>query len=956
MILPKAPIRDIDLDEFARQLREFESLRAKSSTLGASEHPQTKNARAIGGKNPKSSRENLRDQPAPASSVHPRRKSMRGSARKADIDDVERQLREVASSALRRSPPPSKEGDLLVARNKQPGGTLGRRVDADAEAAAAGANSRLGVMHMASWRPVILQTYSERSVVSRCARSLALPLLLLSLGAGTLVALSPEGALTNIDRSLEDAQAKQAGRDDQKPSQVPVATATSIDQPSRSIMPAEPSAHAMASSVDTPGGGAGVTQPPASPGAPSSAPVSPGETSTLKAHDAAEMVPVRVADDNQGQSPSALDPTSRSTIRQLLDADAPPAAAPSAQVEIAEATGSPNAVIAPPSGALRGGVASEARSPVTGGLPTPQASISLPTVTPSTPDAAASPALVVDTHDSNPGSSGDALSESRASVLAALATPEAPTSLPAVIPSPTPDEAASPSLVAKPIEPKSDSNNGPVTEAPASVAAGLPTPQASVSLPTVTPSPTPLEAASPSLATESQDSNPGSSVDAVSAAPASVLAALATPEAPTFPPTVTPSSTPGEAASPSLAAKSIEPKSGSNSDAGSGAPASVAVGLTTAQASISLPTVTPSPRLDDAASTEVEIVASIPLLAATSLPTPAEASSSGTLDRVASRPGSTDEANSQVSSSDMADLATLQGSTSPPPVAGSPAPDRVASSKVENIAGDESIDSRPRSDGETVVDATAPLATQEAPASPPPVAASPPNAFAQVTPGTPIERAKPPVAHLIVAQRESGAAGAALPLPVSLDSVPADAMIVIHGLAAGSTLTEGRALENGGWQLTAGELHDALLRPPQGFAGAMELGLELRLPNGGVADRKTLHLEWTASAGPQATRPAFVVRQLDADEVEALLKRGEGFIASGDLASARLVLQRAAEAGEAQAALSLAGTFDPIVLDRLGLQGQKADIEKARIWYQRAQELGSAAAPRRLQLLAGYDQ
>jgi TPR repeat protein len=181
-------------------------------------------------------------------------------------------------------------------------------------------------------------------------------------------------------------------------------------------------------------------------------------------------------------------------------------------------------------------------------------------------------------------------------------------------------------------------------------------------------------------------------------------------------------------------------------------------------------------------------------------------------------------------------------------------------------------------------------------------------------------------------------------------------MIVIHGLAAGSTLTEGRALETGSWQLTARELHDAVLRPPQGFAGAMELGLELRLPNDNVADRKTLHLEWTASAGSQATRPAFVIRQLGSDEVAALLKRGEGFIASGDLASARLVLQRAAEAGEAQAALSLAGTFDPIVLDKLGLQGQKADIEKARIWYQRAQELGSAAAPRRLQLLAGYDQ
>ncbi|MGC1576918.1 MAG: hypothetical protein WA813_12495, partial [Beijerinckiaceae bacterium] len=61
MILPKTPVGDIDLDEFARQLREFESLRAKSSTLGASEYPQTENARTIAGKNRKSIRENPRE-------------------------------------------------------------------------------------------------------------------------------------------------------------------------------------------------------------------------------------------------------------------------------------------------------------------------------------------------------------------------------------------------------------------------------------------------------------------------------------------------------------------------------------------------------------------------------------------------------------------------------------------------------------------------------------------------------------------------------------------------------------------------------------------------------------------------------------------------------------------------------------------------------------------------------
>ena len=226
----------------------------------------------------------------------------------------------------------------------------------------------------------------------------------------------------------------------------------------------------------------------------------------------------------------------------------------------------------------------------------------------------------------------------------------------------------------------------------------------------------------------------------------------------------------------------------------------------------------------------------------------------------------------------------------------------------------------------------------------------------QATPLAPSEQAKPPAAQLIVGQGSSGGAGEALPLSVSLSDGPADAIIVINGLAAGSTLNVGRALGTGGWQLMAAELRDVVVRAPQDFAGAMEVGLELRLANDSVADRKTLHLEWAPPPVAQATIPAVVVRHLDSDEIAALLKRGENFIASGDLASARLVLQRAAEAGEARAALSLAGTYDPIALEKLGFQGPKPDIEKARTWYQRAQELGSTAASGRLQLLAGHEQ
>jgi hypothetical protein len=102
----------------------------------------------------------------------------------------------------------------------------------------------------------------------------------------------------------------------------------------------------------------------------------------------------------------------------------------------------------------------------------------------------------------------------------------------------------------------------------------------------------------------------------------------------------------------------------------------------------------------------------------------------------------------------------------------------------------------------------------------------------------------------------------------------------------------------------------------------------------------------------QPATPVLITRQLDPAEVTSLLKRGEDFINSGDLSSARLLLQRAAEAGDVRAAFALASTFDPNMLKKLGLQDVAADIVMARLWYQRAETFGSAEAPRRLQQLA----
>jgi TPR repeat protein len=86
------------------------------------------------------------------------------------------------------------------------------------------------------------------------------------------------------------------------------------------------------------------------------------------------------------------------------------------------------------------------------------------------------------------------------------------------------------------------------------------------------------------------------------------------------------------------------------------------------------------------------------------------------------------------------------------------------------------------------------------------------------------------------------------------------------------------------------------------------------------------------------------------------MKQGEQFIAVGDIVTARIAFQRAAEAGDANAAVALGATYDPTALAKLGAVGIGADVAKARSWYKRGEKLGSPDATRRLEVLAEREQ
>ena len=102
----------------------------------------------------------------------------------------------------------------------------------------------------------------------------------------------------------------------------------------------------------------------------------------------------------------------------------------------------------------------------------------------------------------------------------------------------------------------------------------------------------------------------------------------------------------------------------------------------------------------------------------------------------------------------------------------------------------------------------------------------------------------------------------------------------------------------------------------------------------------------TVVAPPAVAAPP--ARHIDPDQLATMMQRAKAMLAVGDIASARLLLERAAEAPDANAALMLAQTYDPQVLGTSDVRNITPEPAKARAWYQKAAQLGSADAQRRL--------
>ncbi|SDO25868.1 hypothetical protein [Afipia sp. GAS231] len=136
---------------------------------------------------------------------------------------------------------------------------------------------------------------------------------------------------------------------------------------------------------------------------------------------------------------------------------------------------------------------------------------------------------------------------------------------------------------------------------------------------------------------------------------------------------------------------------------------------------------------------------------------------------------------------------------------------------------------------------------------------------------------------------------------------------------------------------------------PAGLTSVSPSRDEIAAAYQGAIKNKVVAIEPATQAAPVEAAPPPSARRIAPDELAALLKRAKGLLAIGDITSARLLLERAADAQEAEAALMLAGTYDPQVLGTQDMRSVTPDPAAARLWYQKAAQLGSVDAKRRLQ-------
>ena len=216
------------------------------------------------------------------------------------------------------------------------------------------------------------------------------------------------------------------------------------------------------------------------------------------------------------------------------------------------------------------------------------------------------------------------------------------------------------------------------------------------------------------------------------------------------------------------------------------------------------------------------------------------------------------------------------------------------------------------------------------------------------------------------------------------DAVPRNSFLRVRGLPPMAALSDGHSIAPGAWAVSLGALPDLKIMLPAGAAGRTEIVITLVTVDGSVLAETKATLAIAAprqlergqaaqrdagppagatmlragvpvqppappaAAEPRGPSPGQSITPQDRERAQRMMKKGDEQLEEGNVSAARLLYERAAEAGLAQAAMALAATFDAAEFARLRLRGVEADANQARRWYERARQLGAPGAEERL--------
>jgi hypothetical protein len=265
------------------------------------------------------------------------------------------------------------------------------------------------------------------------------------------------------------------------------------------------------------------------------------------------------------------------------------------------------------------------------------------------------------------------------------------------------------------------------------------------------------------------------------------------------------------------------------------------------------------------------------------------------------------------------------------------------------------------------------------------------EAAANTQQALPQPQSSPP--HLIVEDQQAFA-NEPLSLIVMVQHPQQNASLLLDGLAQGTTLSAGAPTSTSSWQVPYNRTQGLYLYAPKDFTGVMNTAVSLLGADKQLLDTQAVQLKWiarevkkplpdpaptppkpvvaakpmvvatagdpnsagaleSANPGSAGALKTVTIKPMDPGEAAMLMQRGRDFLGAGDISAARVAFSRLADAGVADAALTLAATYDPSYLASHHVMGVQGDRATARTLYQRAKELGSTEAAQILARMTG---